>query len=172
MDGRLGIRLELAHGRRAAEPLGAGVQLLEDVLVGVPLSHAGLELFQLAAINTLDRPIHRLAPHRHPWDLCRAGPGANSDNPPCGRNEHSKTGTRCKRNLVPCFVINLRTPQRRRGRGGRYTTRTVTTRPRERVDERFCLMMQTADRLRRRAWRGYLDTTRGGDYARVEPEAW
>jgi hypothetical protein len=48
----------------------------------------------------------------------------------------------------------------------------VTTRPRERVDERFCLMMQTADRLRRRAWRGYLDATRGGDYARVEPEAW
>ncbi len=33
-------------------------------------------------------------------------------------------------------------------------------------------MMQTADRLRRRAWRGYLDTTGRGDYARVEPEAW
>jgi hypothetical protein len=49
----------------------------------------------------------------------------------------------------------------------------VTTRPRERVDERFCLMMQTADRLRRRAWRGYLDATRHqADYARVESEAW
>jgi hypothetical protein len=48
----------------------------------------------------------------------------------------------------------------------------VTTRPRERVDERFCLMMQTADRLRRRAWRGYLDSTRGVDDERVEPEAW
>ena len=33
-------------------------------------------------------------------------------------------------------------------------------------------MMQTADRLRRRAWRGYLDATRRGDYPRVEPEAW
>ena len=49
---------------------------------------------------------------------------------------------------------------------------TVTTRPRERVDERFCLMVQTADRLRRRAWRSYLDATRHGEYARVEPEAW
>jgi hypothetical protein len=49
----------------------------------------------------------------------------------------------------------------------------VTTRPRERVDERFCLLMRTADRLRRRAWLGYLDTTRGGDaYERTEPEAW
>jgi hypothetical protein len=49
----------------------------------------------------------------------------------------------------------------------------VTTRPRERVDERFCLMMQTADRLRRRAWRAYLDATRdGADYDRVESEAW
>jgi hypothetical protein len=34
-------------------------------------------------------------------------------------------------------------------------------------------MMQTADRLRRRAWRGYLDATRDrADYGRVEPEAW
>jgi hypothetical protein len=48
----------------------------------------------------------------------------------------------------------------------------VTTRPRERVDERFCLMMQTADRLRQRAWRGYLDATRDGDYGRLEPAAW
>jgi hypothetical protein len=49
----------------------------------------------------------------------------------------------------------------------------VTTRPRERVDERFCLMMQTADRLRQRAWRGYLDATHDqADYGRVEPEAW
>jgi hypothetical protein len=49
----------------------------------------------------------------------------------------------------------------------------VTTYPRERVDERFCLMMQTADRLRRRAWRGYLDATRGeSPYELVEPAAW
>ena len=34
-------------------------------------------------------------------------------------------------------------------------------------------MMQTADRLRRRAWRGYLDATRDqADYDRVESEAW
>jgi hypothetical protein len=49
----------------------------------------------------------------------------------------------------------------------------VTTYPRERVDERFCLMMQTADRLRRRAWRGYLDATRAEQsYELVEPVAW
>ena len=34
-------------------------------------------------------------------------------------------------------------------------------------------MMQTADRLRQRAWRGYLDATHDqADYGRVEPEAW
>jgi len=33
-------------------------------------------------------------------------------------------------------------------------------------------MMQTAERLRGRAWRGYLEATHRGDYARVEPEAW
>jgi hypothetical protein len=49
----------------------------------------------------------------------------------------------------------------------------VTTYPRERVDERFCLMMQTADRLRRRAWRGYLEATRAeSSYEQVEPAAW
>jgi hypothetical protein len=49
----------------------------------------------------------------------------------------------------------------------------VTTRPRERVDERFCLMMRTAERLRQRAWRGYLDATRDrSTYERDEPAAW
>ncbi|MDX6533838.1 MAG: hypothetical protein QOJ13_434 [Gaiellales bacterium] len=49
----------------------------------------------------------------------------------------------------------------------------VTTHPRERVDERFCLMMQTAERMRRRAWQGYLDSTRAtGSYNEVEPAAW
>jgi hypothetical protein len=67
MDGRLGIRLELAHGRRASQPFRARVQLLEDVLVGVPLAHAGLEFLQLAAIDSFDRPVHRLAPQSiHP----------------------------------------------------------------------------------------------------------
>ncbi|MDX6522169.1 MAG: hypothetical protein QOF08_2774 [Gaiellales bacterium] len=34
-------------------------------------------------------------------------------------------------------------------------------------------MMQTADRLRQRAWRGYLDATRAESlYEQVEPAAW
>ena len=34
-------------------------------------------------------------------------------------------------------------------------------------------MMRTADRLRRRAWRGYLDATRESSrYEPAEPEAW
>lgn len=34
-------------------------------------------------------------------------------------------------------------------------------------------MMQTADRLRRRAWRGYLDATQAGSaYELAEPAAW
>ena len=49
----------------------------------------------------------------------------------------------------------------------------MTTHPRERTDERFCLMMQTAERLRQRAWRGYLDSTRTADsYGDAEPDAW
>jgi hypothetical protein len=49
----------------------------------------------------------------------------------------------------------------------------VTTHPRERTDERFCLMVQTAERLRHRAWQGYLDSTRSAEsYGDAEPEAW
>ena len=34
-------------------------------------------------------------------------------------------------------------------------------------------MMQTAERLRQRAWQGYLDSTRTADcYGDAEPEAW
>jgi hypothetical protein len=49
----------------------------------------------------------------------------------------------------------------------------VTTHPRERTDERFCLMLQTADRLRGRAWQSYLEATRDSDrYEDAEPRAW
>ena len=49
----------------------------------------------------------------------------------------------------------------------------MTTHPRERTDERFCLMVQTADRLRQRAWQAYLETTRSApEYDRAEPDAW
>ena len=42
-----------------------------------------------------------------------------------------------------------------------------------RGDERFCNLMQTADRMRSRAWAGYLDHTRTSDeYHEAEPEAW
>ena len=42
-----------------------------------------------------------------------------------------------------------------------------------RDEERFCRLVQAADRLRSRAWAGYLDATRGCDsYAEAEPEAW
>ncbi len=42
-----------------------------------------------------------------------------------------------------------------------------------RTDERFCNLMQTADRMRSRAWAGYLDATReSGAYDDDEPQAW
>jgi hypothetical protein len=42
-----------------------------------------------------------------------------------------------------------------------------------RDDERFCRVLQTADRMRARAWAGYLDATREADaYDEIEPEAW
>jgi hypothetical protein len=49
----------------------------------------------------------------------------------------------------------------------------MTTHPRERTDERFCLLMREAERMRRRAWQQYLDVTRASDsYKEAEPEAW
>ena len=49
----------------------------------------------------------------------------------------------------------------------------MTTHPRERTDERFCLMVETADRMRGRAWQAYLDSTRSADsYTEAEPDAW
>lgn len=50
---------------------------------------------------------------------------------------------------------------------------TMKLRTPVRDEERFCRLMQAADRLRSRAWAGYLDTTRTSDsYAEIEPEAW
>ncbi len=49
----------------------------------------------------------------------------------------------------------------------------MTAHQRERVDESFCLLLQRAERLRARAWNGYLATTRDAPlYHEVEPEAW
>jgi hypothetical protein len=49
----------------------------------------------------------------------------------------------------------------------------MTTHPRDRTDERFCLMVQTADRLRQRAWQSYLEATRSASrYDEAEPDAW
>jgi hypothetical protein len=42
-----------------------------------------------------------------------------------------------------------------------------------RDEERFCRLVEAADRMRARAWEGYLDATRtADDYAEAEPEAW
>src|SRR5439155_4258446 len=51
MDGRLRIGRELPHRRRAAEPLGALLQLGEDLLVGVALAQACLELGQSGRVD-------------------------------------------------------------------------------------------------------------------------
>ncbi len=42
-----------------------------------------------------------------------------------------------------------------------------------RDDERFCRLVQAADRMRGRAWTGYLDATREAEcYDDAEPVAW
>jgi hypothetical protein len=42
-----------------------------------------------------------------------------------------------------------------------------------RDEERFCRLVEAADRMRARAWEGYLDATRmAADYDEVEPDAW
>jgi hypothetical protein len=49
----------------------------------------------------------------------------------------------------------------------------VRLRTQARDEERFCRLMQAADRMRARAWAGYLDATRGAEgYEVAEPEAW
>ena len=72
MDGRLGVRGELAHGRRAPEPLGAGDDLGHDLLVGVALADPGLELRELLRIDRGERPVARLLGH---VNKCRASWG-------------------------------------------------------------------------------------------------
>jgi hypothetical protein len=49
----------------------------------------------------------------------------------------------------------------------------VRLRIQARDEERFRQVMQAAERMRARAWTGYLDATRDADgYDEVEPEAW
>ena len=43
VNGRVRVCRELAHGRRAAEPFGRRAQLVEDLIVRVPLPDSGLE---------------------------------------------------------------------------------------------------------------------------------
>jgi len=66
----LGVRGELPHGRRAAEPFGAGDDLRHDLLVGIALPDAGLELRELARIDRGERPVTGLLGH---VNKCRAG---------------------------------------------------------------------------------------------------
>jgi len=49
---RLGVRLELAHRRRASQALGRGAQLPEDLLVRVALADSGLELRQRGRVDS------------------------------------------------------------------------------------------------------------------------
>jgi len=49
----------------------------------------------------------------------------------------------------------------------------VKLRAPSRDEERFCRLMQAAERRRARAWVGYLDATREAEcYHEDEPEAW
>ncbi len=56
---------------------------------------------------------------------------------------------------------------------GTLYTEPVKLRTSARDEERFCRLVEAADRMRARAWAGYLDTTReAARYDEVEPEAW
>ena len=63
MDGRLRVRRELAHRRRAAEALGARAELGEDLLVGIALADSRLELRERARVDLGHRPEARLLGH-------------------------------------------------------------------------------------------------------------
>ena len=60
---RLDIAGELAHRRRLAQPVGAGAQLGEDLLVRIPLADSGLELRELSRVDRGNRPEARLLGH-------------------------------------------------------------------------------------------------------------
>src|SRR6185312_10380659 len=95
MDGRARVCLELAHRGRPAEPLRARSQLVQDVLVAVPLAHPGLELLQLVAIDALDRAVHRLASHE-------GSPGSS------GRvAAYSICSRYCKWTPAPCLTVKF-----------------------------------------------------------------
>ena len=83
MDARLGVGRELAHRRRTAEPLRAGAQLLEDLLVRVALADSGLEGRERVGVDLGDRPVGRLTGHakkdRVFWKERKCGLGAAED---------------------------------------------------------------------------------------------
>src|SRR5581483_2856700 len=64
---RLRVGGELLHGRRAAEAIGAGGELGQDLLVRVPLAQAGLERRQLRRIDLREALLPTLS--------CRLGAG-------------------------------------------------------------------------------------------------
>ena len=63
MDGRERVRRELPHRRRAAEPVGARLQLVEDLLVRVALAQPRLELGQSGGVDAAAGSWRRLARH-------------------------------------------------------------------------------------------------------------
>ena len=64
MDCGLGVGGELAHRRRAPEPLGAGGDLRHDLLVRVALADPALKFRQLLRIDRGNCPVAGLFGHR------------------------------------------------------------------------------------------------------------
>src|SRR5205823_5476104 len=77
MDSRRRVLLELAHGRRAPQPLGRAAQLLEDLLVRIALADPSLELGQGGGIDARESRLgHRAFPghgkkNRSEWSKCK-----------------------------------------------------------------------------------------------------
>jgi hypothetical protein len=63
---RLRIGGELAHRRRAAQPHGAGGELAQDLIVGIPLADPSLEIGERLAVDVGDRAVDGLSRHLQP----------------------------------------------------------------------------------------------------------
>ena len=63
MHRRAGVRSELAHGRRPAQPLGGCPQLLDDLLVAVTAAQPRLERLQRLGIDAIERTDAAAARH-------------------------------------------------------------------------------------------------------------
>src|SRR5205814_7950314 len=76
MDRRERVRRELAHRRGTAEPVGARLQLVEDLLVGVALAQPRLELGQSGGVDAAAGSWRRLAGHDNKdigsWWICKS----------------------------------------------------------------------------------------------------